>query len=258
MIERVVKVSVIAILLAGMQLGLGSCEKDELTEPATVTCQFIAETRVAMNGLLTIERFDINLSKMDISGRRANENDMFFSRSFDRETGHFEVLGSETSSIVLQIPQGVYETLVYYITVSEEDYEFEYGSADDDDETGDLAEYVRNARPGILITAQYVSGDKVFPVIIALNDDIRRLVLDAQQDGSATVILQKEISSLATITFDPAYWFTSVTPAMLESAIAFPMVDEEAVFISDEYNEFIYNQIAGRIQGSATLTIERQ
>jgi hypothetical protein len=91
-----------------------------------------------------------------------------------------------------------------------------------------------------------------------MNDDVRRLALDARQDGTSTVVLKKETPSVATISIDPAYWFTSITPAMIESATTFPLDNEEAVFISSEYNGPIYNQIVGRIQGSMTLNIENR
>jgi hypothetical protein len=109
-----------------------------------------------MDGLLSIERFDLNLSKLDIGGRRTNENDMFFSRDFDLETGHFPFSDSGVRSMTLQIPQGVYETLVFYLSIVEEEYEFEH-DADDDDETADLAEYIQKAKPGILVVASYSS-----------------------------------------------------------------------------------------------------
>ncbi len=254
--KRILNLTVLCGLLL-MQSLLQSCEKDELTEPATVECQFTTSTETAMDGLLSIERFDLNLSKLDISGRRTNENDMFFSRDFDGETGHFQFSDIGVKSTTLQIPQGVYETLVFYLSIVEEEFEFEH-DADDDDETADLAEYIQKAKPGILVVASYSSGDKELPVIISMNDDVRRLALDARQDGTSTVVLKKETPSVATISIDPAYWFTSITPAMIESATTFPLDNEEAVFISSEYNGPIYNQIVGRIQGSMTLNIENR
>ena len=238
-----------------MQMVLLSCEKDELTEPATVECQFTTTTETAMDGLLSIERFDLNLAKLDISGRRTNENDMFFSRDFNEQTGHFQFSGIGARSTTLQIPQGVYETLVFYLSIAEEEFEFE-DDADDDDETSDLAEYIQKTKPGILIVARYSSAGNEFPVIISMNDDVRRLALDARQDGTSTVVLKKGTPSFATISIDPAYWFTSITSQMMESATTFPLDGEEAVFIGSEYNGPIYDQIVGRIQGSMTLNIE--
>jgi hypothetical protein len=252
--NRILNLTVLCAVLL-MQMVLLSCEKDELTEPATVECQFSVKTESAMHGLLSIERFDLNLSRLDISGRRTNENDMFFSRSFDAQTGHFQLSDAGIGATTLQIPQGVYETLVFYLTVVEEEYEFEH-DADDDDETADLAEYVEKAKPGILLVAKYSSGSKEFPVIISMNEDVRRLALDAHQDGTSTITLKKGVPSLARITFDAAYWFTSITPDMLESATTYPLEGKEAVFISSEYNDHIYDQIAGRIQGSGTLNLE--
>lgn len=252
--KRILKLTLLCTVLL-MQMVLLSCEKDELTEPATVECQFSVETESAMNGLLTIERFDLNLSRLDISGRRTNENDMFFSRGFDAQTGHFQLSDAGIGSTTLQIPQGVYETLVFYLTVVEEEYEFEH-DADDEDETADLGEYIQKAKPGILLVGRYSSGSKEFPVIISMNEDVRRLALDAHQDGTSTITLKKGAPSLARISFDPAYWFTSITPDMLESATTYPLDGEEAVFIGSDYNGHIYDQIAGRIQGSATHNVE--
>lgn len=257
MVKRILKLSVTAVFL-GVQLVLSSCGKDELTEPATVTCQFETLSATAMSGQLVIERMDLSLSKIDISGRRVSESDMFFTRRFTVENGRFEVLGDENSSAVLQIPQGSYQTLVFYLTLREEEYEFEYGSSGETDETGDLAEYLENAKPGLLLVARYTNGGESFPVIVALNDDIRRVAAEATQDGMPSVVLQKEVPSLATVTLDPEYLFLSITSSMLESAFTFPLGGEEAVVISEEYNETIYNQLAGRMQGAVALTVEEQ
>jgi hypothetical protein len=238
---------------------MGSCSKDELTKPATVTCEFYAQTDDVMEGNLTIERLNLNLSEIDISGRRTGDDDMFFTRRFNAENGYFILSDVNTTSTVLQIPQGTYETLVFYTTLREEEYEFEYGtSGGDDDETSDLAEYIENARPGILLIGRYVNGAENFPVVIALNDDIRRLALDATQSGLPTVTLEKGVPALGTVTFDVSYWFTSITAAMMESAVKFPLNGEGAVVISEDYNELIHDQIAGRIEASVTLTIEDQ
>lgn len=257
--KKMVHTKIITVfLLLSILVGFFSCTKDELAEPATITCEFLLQSDNVMEGKLTMDRLDLNLSKLDISGRRVNENDMFFTRKFNRETGHFKLLDAEVPSTVLQIPQGSYETLVFYVTVTEEEYEFEYGSSGDDDETGDLAEYIQKAKPGILVVGRYNNGTEDFPVIISLNDDIRKLALDASQNGLPSVVLQKEIPSRAVVTFDVSFWFTAITPAMMEAALTFPLNGENSVVISEDYNENIYNQIASRIQGSTTLVIEDQ
>jgi hypothetical protein len=243
------------ILVLGCCL-LVSCGKDELTEPATVVCTFQVESQIPLGGALVFERIDLNLSRLDISGRRSGENDMFFSRKFDKLSGNFQLLQTEPSSTRLQIPQGTYESLVFYLTPNEEDYEFEYGSTGEDDETGDLAEYLLNAKPGVLVVARYTNGSVSFPVIISLNDDIRRFALEVSQAGLSTVVLRKEIVSQATVLIDPAYWFTAITTTMFENAVTFPLNGEDAVVISEDYNENLYNLIAGRLEGSASVTFE--
>ena len=256
--KRIVRLS-IAVFLLGSQLMLASCGKDDLTEPATVTCQLETLSPTAMEGQLVIDRLDLNLSEIDISGRRTNENDMFFTRKLTSTTGRFELLGTETPSVILQIPQGSYQTLVFYLTLREEEYEFEYGSNDgEDDETGDLTEYIAKAKPGLLLVGRYTKGAVTFPVIVSLNDDIRRVAAEALQNGTPDVVLQKDVPVDAVCSIDPEYLFMSITSSMLESAITFPMGDEDAVVISEEYNENIYNQLAGRMQGAVALIIEDQ
>ncbi len=244
-------------LLVLLLTGFAGCSKDELTEPATLHFQATISTTTAMGGMLVIDRLELNISKLDISGRRVNENDMYFTRSLNKETGYFTLLPETSAAITLQIPQGAYETLVFYTTLREEDYEFEFGSDGDDDETGDLQEYITKAKPGLLLTGRYTNGDVTFPVVVSLNDDIRRIAIDATQNGMPSVILQKEIVSQATLILDPTYLFVPITSTALESARAFPLNSEQAVVISEEYNAAIYSQLAGRIQGAVTLTIQQ-
>lgn len=247
-------IGLITVLVGAVTLILNGCSKDEFTEPATVTVEFQSTAATAMNGELVIERLDLNLAEIDISGRRTSEGDMFFTRKFSSETGHFALMDSEIQSTVLQIPQGSYQSLVFYTTVREEEYEFEYGSSDgEDDETGDLQEYILKAKPGLLVAARYSNGGDEFPVIVSLNDDIRRFAVEAFQNGGTTVLLQKEIPAQATFTLDPEYLFGSITETMLQSAVTFPLNGEDAVVISEEYNVSMYNQLANRMQGSVAL-----
>lgn len=245
-------------LLLGFFL-LSGCDKDELTEPATITCTFASQSQSAMGGMLNLERIDLNIAEFDISGRRTSEGDMFFTRGFNRQTGYFPLLDDVASSTVLQIPQGSYTTLVFYTTLREEDYEFEYGNSEgEDDETGDLATYIQQARPGLLIVARYTNGGTEFPVIISLNDDIRRFAVEVMQGGTNSVVLHKDVPAAATFSLDTEYLFATITTTALENALKFPLNSEQAVVISEEYNETIYNQLAGRMQGAVALTMEDQ
>lgn len=237
---------------------LVSCDKDELTEPATLYFRTTASTSAVMDGALVIDRLELNIAKLDISGRRVSENDMYFTRNLNKETGHFTLLPEISAAATLQIPQGAYQTLVFYTTLREEDYEFESGSTGDDDETGDLAEYLQKAKPGLLLTGRYTNANGSFPVVVSLNDDIRRFAIDATQNGMPEVTLQKEITSSATLMLDPNYLFVPITEANLLAARAFSLNGEQAVVISEEYNAALYSQLAGRIQGAVTLTIENQ
>lgn len=255
MVKSLLRNSIFILICVPCILVLNGCGKDEFTEPATVTLEFQSATVTAMSGQLVIERLDLNLAEIDISGRRANEGDMFFTRRFNSETGNFQLLSDEIQSTVLQIPQGSYQSLVFYTTVREEEYEFEYGSTEgEDDETNDLAEYISLAKPGLLLVGRYNNGVNEFPVIISLNDDIRRFAAEAIQNGSSTVLLQKEVPATAVIKLDPEYLFLSITDAMLQGALTFPLGDEDAVMISEEYNTTMYNQLAGRLQAAVALT----
>lgn len=237
---------------------LMGCSKDELTEPTKITCEFVSQSETAMSGMLALERIDLSIDEFDISGSRSG-GDMFFTRKFNKQNGYFPLLDDVTPSTVVQIPQGSYNSLIFYTTIREEDYEFEYGDSDgEDDETGDLATYIQNARPGLLIVARYTNGGTEFPVIISLNDDIRRFAIEAMQGGTTSLVLHKEIPLLATFTLDPEYLFGALTTTALENAIKFPLNAEQAVMISEEYNKAIYNQLAGRLQGSVTLSLENQ
>lgn len=257
--SRIFRFPALRLLLIIIMPGtLVSCGKDELTEPATLHFGAKAGKTAVMEGALVIDRLELNISKLDISGRRVSENDMYFTRNLNKETGYFALLPEVAATTTLQIPQGAYQTLVFYTTLREEDYEFESGSTGEDDETGDLQEYITKAKPGLLLLGRYTQDETSFPVVVSLNDDIRRIAIDATQGGLPSVTLQKEIASTATLMLDAAYLFVPVTHAMLENAQSFMLNGEQAVVISEEYNTVLYSQLAGRIQGAVTLTIENQ
>lgn len=258
MVKRLMLCIFSVSLLPGFFM-LSGCGKDELTEPATITCMFVAGTQSSMSGKLSLERIDLNIAEFDISGRRTSEGAIFFTRSFNTQTGYFPLLEDVSPSTILQIPQGSYTSLVFYTTLREEEYEFEYGSsAGEDDETGDLVEYMQQAKPGLLVVARYTNGGTEFPVIISLNDDIRRFAVEAMQGGTTSVVLHKDVAATATFALDTDYLFAALSTASLEGALKFPLNAEQAVVISEEYNETIYNQLAGRMQGAIALTVENQ
>ncbi len=259
MVTRFLKTAISGLFLTVTAIFLIGCDKDDMTEPATVNCSVTTLSASAMEGQISIDRIDLNLSEIDISGRRTNGEDMFFTRTFNLQSGNFPLLDEVTPTTVFQIPQGAYESLVFYTTLREQDYEFEFGSGEDEnDETGDLAEYIQNAKAGLLIVGRYTNGEVEFPVVVALNDDLRRFAIEASQQSSPSVVLRRNSPSVGTLTVDPDYLFKFITSAMLENAIRFPLGDEQAVMISEDYNESIYNQLAGRMQGAVALTIEDQ
>lgn len=252
-------VRLFSFILLWSSVLLAGCDKDELTIPATITCKFISQSPSAMGGKLTVNRLDLSIAQTSISGKRTSGEDMFFIRSFNKQTGYFPLLAASAPATVLQVPQGSYNTIIFYTILREEDYVFESGNSEgEDEETSDLNEYVAKARPGLLIVARYANVNMEFPVIVSMNDNVRRFGVEALQNGTSGAVLYKDVPVQATFTLDPEYLFSSITPGAIEAAQKFPFNGEQAVMISAQYNTSLYNQLAGRIPEAVALTLEDQ
>lgn len=252
----------------------GSCDKEDYTLPVDFSLNFSIDEKPVMNGMLTIDAISLGLKSLDIHGYREIGGDVFLTRSFN--PGYIYEISPNTTNetIQLDIPQGVYNpisfSLVYQPDSKEaelsEDIEewlqdVEDGDDDDDPEElqedlGDIIEdYLENIEPCILVRGRFISNLTTKQVILAVNDPLTFQIISKNRIGASEVILDKETVNNGNLNFDPSYWFSVVTPEMLNGAFIGVIDETNYIFLSKYINSQIYNAVFNRIEESTSLTI---
>lgn len=114
----------------------------------------------------------------------------------------------------------------------------------------DLDNFFRNARPGLLVIGTYQNNGKAMRLIF-VGTGVERLTVPARQNDSPEIILTG--SGSAEVTFDPERWFSSVTPAEIETAILQQYQGQPVLFIHPDHNSNLFQAVMPRIQESADL-----
>lgn len=254
----------------------GSCEKEDYTLPVEFSLDFSIDEKPVMNGMLTIDAISLGLKSIDIHGYRETGGDVFLTRSFS--PGNIYVIRPNTSNetIQLDIPQGVYNpisfSLVYQPDTNETELsedidewlqDVEDGDDDDDDDLEELQEdlgdiiedYLEDIEPCILVKGRFVSNLTTKYLILAVNDPLSFKILSQNRTGESEVILDKDIVNSGNLNFDPSYWFSVVTPEMLNGAFIGVIDDKRYIFLSKYINSQVYSAVFSRIEESTSLTI---
>ena len=253
---------------------LGSCEKEDYTLPVDFRLNFSIDEKPVMSGMLTIDAISLGLKSIDIHGYREVGGDVFLTRSFN--PGDIYVIRPNTSNetIHLDIPQGVYNpisfSLVYQHDANEtklsediEEWLQDVEDGDDDDDLEELQEdlgdiikdYIEDIEPCILVKGKFISNLTTKHVILAINDPLTFQILSKNRNREPEVILDKNIVNNGNLNFDPSYWFSVITPEMLNGAFIGVIDETNYIFLSKYINSQIYNAVFNRIEESTSLTI---
>jgi hypothetical protein len=118
----------------------------------------------------------------------------------------------------------------------------------------DLDDFFQHARPGMVVMATYENNGKTIYIIFVASE-IEKFTVRAKQNDSFAISLSEESS--AEISFDPAHWFSGLTPAQIESADIQIYQQQNLLLIHKDFNTALYEEIASRIGGSAYLSIAK-
>ena len=84
--------------------------------------------------------------------------------------------------------------------------------------------------------------------------DVEKLLVRARQSDSFSIMLTE--NNTAELSFDPAHWFESLTPADIEGATTQMYQQQNVLFIHPDHNTALYQALVPRIEGSADLQIK--
>jgi hypothetical protein len=119
----------------------------------------------------------------------------------------------------------------------------------------DLDDFFHNAKPAMFVTGTYENNGKTIRLIFA-GSDIGILSVPARQGDSPTVIVGNQ--SVGDITFDAEHWFSSLSPANIESGTTQIYQGQPVLFIHPRFNSALYEAVMPHIQESADLNFRTE
>jgi len=247
------------------------CEKEDYTLPVEFRLNFMIKDEPILDGSMTIHEIGLSLNSIDIRGYREQGEDVFSTRRFDQ--GKFFEIKPTSRNVTekFDIPHGIYNPISFSYNFqpdNEEDdliediSEWQEDLEDDDDledlqeELGDIIEdYLEDINPCIFVEGKFTNNHKSKHIVLVVNDPLTFEILGENKNGGSEVILDKEHVNTGNLQFNPSYWFSVITPEMLNDAFIGVIDGEEYIFLSKHVNRQVYASVFNRMEESTILTI---
>lgn len=202
-----------------------SCTKDESKTPVQLAFKIDIERESSSNSYLSFSGGEINLADFTFNGTRVGADDVAFEKEFSN--GNLISFSSEeiVPQLDFEIPKGQYS----FTTVTFETFD------DNDNVT-------------IKVQGEFNDGVSVRPVLFEFLSG---------EYFSITNSLETQISendnNISLIKLDPFFWFSTTTSSQLKNADTKIIYGIETIFISEDFNEELYDKIADRIDKSLEI-----
>lgn len=263
----------IHLLLLLLLFFIWGCEKEEHTQPTDFNLFFEIDDTPVMEGKLTIESIFISLGSIEIDGRREVGEDVFMIRDFGEREIFQLTRYLPATPVNFNLPQGIYNPLYFFLNFSPDNEEAELDDEFDEwiedmqhgekeieelqEDLGDIIEdYLDGVMPCIMMKAKYQRNDIYYNVVFALNDPLLFRVKGMNEEGGNQVTLRKDRINNGIILLDPSYWFSVISPSIMESAFIGVIDDDEKyIFLHKKVNSQLFTTVYNRLAESAVLYI---
>lgn len=203
---------------------LGACETDDLKEPTTLSFEItIDTTNTQSDNFLQFTGGSINLSGFSFEGKRLGADDIYFEKSFPNGL-IVSFLKEETNNdLLFTIPKGTYSfTKITFETFDD------------------------NSQPTITTNGIFLDGNTTTPILFEFFSNEYFTVQSAEENSIST-------SSSFTIQLDPNFWFSTITTNDLNSADKKLIDGVPTIYISEDFNDNIYDIVADKLDESLVL-----
>lgn len=251
---------------------LSGCTKEDFTLPASVNLRFSSTDSPVVDQNLSLEGLSFNLASIEIDGRRSVGGDIFQSKNLSDGLRVQIQGGSAKEQVPLTLPQGVYDRLTLVLKHQSDAQEADLDEGFDDwlsdvreekesaqdlqEDLGDLIEdYLKEVNPSILLKGHYERNQISYQVIFVVNDVLSIKAVSKNKKGGQEVTLKKGITNTGVVKFDPAYWFSVVSPAMLEKAFIGDLNGVKYIFIHKKINPELFTAVYNRIEESTFIQV---
>lgn len=165
------------------------------------------------------------IREIDFAGDRKKGGGVNFSNSISNGSVVNFNDGTSLPAIHYDIPQGTYNKINLTIKSFDED-----------------------PSPSLSLKGYYVEdGSDSIQLVYEFHSGENFSVTGKSNSGSSQIVLIEDQPSICKITFDPNYWFDTVTENLLDSAEVTDVNGISTIIINESKNAVIYNIISGRI-----------
>lgn len=262
----------ITIIIFFLFLNISSCEKEDFTLPVDFRLDLSIRDKPVMGGKLIIDFIKIRLNLIDIQGYREVGDNVFLNRSYKKGKTFTFNTGTKNESIRFDIPQGVYKPLTFSLVFQHDDDEDDLiedieewyedlmeGDEDIEELQEDLGsiieDYLDDIEPSILLQGRYENNNIRARLILLVNDPLTFRILLKNKNDNDEVILARDKENSGTLILDPSYWFSVISPELMNGA--FPGIEDGItyIFLSKYINNQIYHAVFNRIEESTLIIV---
>jgi len=118
-----------------------------------------------------------------------------------------------------------------------------------------IEDYLEEVEPCILVKGKFSSTVISAQLILMVNDPLTFKFFSMYKNGEMEVILDKKTENSGDLSFDPSYWFSIITPSMMNEAYIGAIDGVNYIFLSKYVNSRIYQAVFNRMEESTSLTI---
>jgi hypothetical protein len=205
------------------------CKKNELKKPTDVTFIMDINRNLSQQGNLIFNEGNIVIYDFIVEGTRKEGAPIAFTKTFSQGLLITFDPNNSISELLYDIPQGDYTELVVSFSTK-------YNSSD----------------KSILVKGTYTNtSGSIFPVIYEFNEDNEISIISEDEEGEATIVLDKNISVRSLIRLDPIYWFATVSNSLFDNADLVNIAGIPTILINSNTNEDIYDAVVDRMEESA-------
>jgi hypothetical protein len=247
------------------------CDKQDYTLPVDFRMSYSVKEEPVMNGSVTIDYIGISLKSIDIRGYREQGGDVFLTRSYD-EGKIFRIYPpANTDPEKFNIPHGLYDPISFSFLFQPdeeesdiiedilqwlEDFEEEDDLIKLQEDLGDIiTDYLEEIDPCMIVKGKFTHNFVTKNIVIVVNDPLIFNIFGESGVGLSEVFLDRTKINYGLILFTPAYWFSVITPEIMNTAFAGLIDDQEYILLSKYINSQIYFTLFNRIEESTTLVI---
>ncbi len=272
-VQQKMKNTLITVVALLIFISTWSCEKGEYTLPADFRLGMSISDKQAMGGALTIDLIKIKLNAIDIQGYRETGGNVFLTRSFKKGQTFTIRANAKNEILNFDIPQGVYKPLYFSLVFQHDDDEDDliedieewYEDVLEGDDPEELEEdlgsiiedYLDDIEPSILVQGRFKSNKINVRLILLVNDPMTFRILLKNRSGQEEVILEKDRENTAELILDPSYWFSVITPELMNRAYLGREDGITYLFLSKYVNSNIYHAVFNRMEESTYIIVNK-